>query len=132
MKIEANLGFFVEQDTREETDEEIKERSLLFILDWFDTERVQHPPDRKFDCQTMHQRKSSNHGIGVSGDGQPIGSSVEGIWQIAAAKIGADLITCAGLPHAGPESGILEARQEGVDVDVGQFLRLVGFGGCIE
>jgi hypothetical protein len=24
----------------------------------------------------------------------------------------------------------LEARQEGVDVDVGQFLRLVGFGGC--
>lgn len=102
MKIEANLGFFVEQDTRKETDEEIKERSLFFILDWFDTERVQHPPDRKFDCQTMYQRKSSNHGIGVCGDGEPIGGLFDGIWQVAAGKIGAEFTTCEQVRRADP------------------------------
>ena len=35
-------------------------------------------------------------------------------------------------PHADPRRGCLEVRQERVDVDVRQFVGLVGFNCCIE
>jgi len=41
----------------------------------------------------------------LAGGGEPIGGLFEGIWQVAAGKIGAELTTCAQVPHTDPSRG---------------------------
>jgi len=68
----------------------------------------------------------------VSRGGAPIRGLLEGNWRVAAGNLRLEPTEGAQLPRADPSRGILEARQEVVDVDVRQLLRLVGFVRCIE
>jgi hypothetical protein len=52
--------------------------------------------DRKFDLQTVYQRKSSN---------QRIGGLLEVNWHVAAGKIRVDLTACAQVLRADPRRG---------------------------
>jgi len=116
----ADLDFSADrQHWNTDTDPVIRKQRLFGYVQFFNGEIS--VTDRNFDFHTVYQRKSSIQGIGVlnggrarrselqslavSGDGQPIGGPFEGIWQVAAGKIGVELATCAQVPGADPSRG---------------------------
>lgn len=50
-------------------------------------------------------RLSSLQSAVLAGGGEPIGGLVEGMWQVAAGKIGTEITACAQVPRADPSRG---------------------------
>jgi len=90
----------IERSPMSMTDREcdLTDRKLIGTLI---TDRDFDLTDRNCDFHTVYQRKS----LAVSGDGQPIGGPFEGIWQVAAGKIGVEHASCGQVPGAPPSRG---------------------------